>query len=645
MAGKFNVNKNTPWDDYGDWGKTKGPFTLDHKFKGKPVSSKNDGLPDFSVEGNWSDGSWQNTGISFDMIGEDRHQGNAKFIKDSLKGANITSDSTKPKGIMLSVDGQQRWMNQDTLVKGTNTLVGMAEQVDAKGNVVQGKNYANPEFGRALAQQAADKQQQQHKQDLYKLTGGLLGKAPPPPKKETGNKGSTGSSGSSSGESTTNYDDLVSGKGRSYGKSYSGSKASRRSKAYWNKAQAFKTDPSVRAANLIQSKLGRDPLRDSWTRFGYGNRMQQADYKKGAKNIIDNYNTKTGLINWAKTIDPEHAQVDKDEMITKTFSTVISSEQKANVYRTKYGSRVTGYYWQHTYAYDDRTVKKYGNEGAIMDATYEKIMKKSQDNKKKYGTYYERDPEVKDYQYYTVSDTDFTSYEDYKQQLISAIGNRSTNQQYVIDTIESDTKTVEKKDRSDNIIPQLENTYTVLDDKASVLKDEVGDYDWQKKISQDQFGTDTIQGDSHIGQVLESYGGKVRGGGYYSQDVGKLVRKSKSYETALESQIKQKQDEIDKIELDKTEELTEYYTDKTDKEYGIANKLYLSKSLELTREERAELEYQRRAQGMGGNQEAMQYRPQTSRGRPSLKQKSKESGQYKNKRTRGGKNNLGGLVI
>ena len=133
-------------------------------------------------------------------------------------------------------------------------------------------------------------------------------------------------------------------------------------------------------------------------------------------------------------------------------------------------------------------------------------MKKSQDNKKKYGTYYERDPEVKDYQYYTVSDTDFTSYEDYKQQLISAIGNRSTNQQYVIDTIESDTKTVDKKDRSDNIIPQLENTYTVLDDKASVLKDEVGDYDWQKKISQDQFGTDTIQGDSHIGQVLESYG-------------------------------------------------------------------------------------------------------------------------------------------
>ena len=73
--------------------------------------------------------------------------------------------------------------------------------------------------------------------------------------------------------------------------------------------------------------------------------------------------------------------------------------------------------------------------------------------------------------------------------------------------------------------------------------------------------------------------------------------------------------------------------------------MYLSKSLELTREERAELEYQRRAQGMGGNQEAMQYRPQTSRGRPSLKQKSKESGQYKTNVHVAERTILEGLVI
>ena len=50
--------------------------------------------------------------------------------------------------------------------------------------------------------------------------------------------------------------------------------------------------------------------------------------KKGAKNIIDNYNTKTGLINWAKTIDPEHAQVDKDEMITKTLVQLFLQNKK-----------------------------------------------------------------------------------------------------------------------------------------------------------------------------------------------------------------------------------------------------------------------------------------------------------------------------
>ena len=89
----------------------------------------------------------------------------------------------------------------------------------------------------------------------------------------------------------------------------------------------------------------------------------------------------------------------------------------------------------------------------------------------------------------------------------------------------------------------------------------------------------------------------------------------------------------------------ELYTDKTDKEYEIANKDYLSKSLALTKEDRAELEYQRRSQGMGNNQEAQQYKVSSSRGRPSLKQKSQSSSQYKNKRTRGGRNNLGGLVI
>ena len=569
------------------------PFTLDHKFKGKPVSSKNDGLPDFSVQGGWApDGSWKNTGISFNRL--DQKQPKEKWVESSLKGVKITgSSSKKPKGIMLSVDGVQRWMNQDTLVKGTNTLVGMAEQYDSKGNLVQGKNYANPEYGRALAQQAADKKQQESQQKLYELTGGLLGKAKPPPKSVTGNKGSTGGSEGTGSYSTGRPDGL------SYAvKSYSGSKASRRGQRYWNQAQAFKRDPLVHTANSIQSRLGRSPIVDTWRRVGYGNRQEQVNYTTPAKNIITDYNTKTGLISWAKDLDPEHA-----------------------------------------------SVSNYENEGVKMDLTYDKIMKKSLDKKKKYKTYYEADSEVKDYQYYSIPDEDFTSYESHKQNLISSIDARRSNQKYIIDTIKSDTKTLEKKDRNTSLIPTLESEYEILDTKATVLKEQVGDYDWQKKISQDSFGTDIIQGDSHVGAVLDSYGGKIRGGNYYSQDIGKLVRKTKVYETELESQITQKKKDIASIDVDETEGLTDYYTDKTDKEYGIANKDYLIKSLKLTQEEREELERARRAQAFGSNQPARQYKTQQASGRPSLKQKSKSSRQYQNKRTRGGKNNLGGLVI
>ena len=78
--------------------------------------------------------------------------------------------------------------------------------------------------------------------------------------------------------------------------------------------------------HVIQSKLGRDPLRDQWVRFGYGNRMQQADYKKGAKNILDDYYTKSGLINWAKTINPEHG------CMTETYETLKQTWQEQNIF-------------------------------------------------------------------------------------------------------------------------------------------------------------------------------------------------------------------------------------------------------------------------------------------------------------------------
>jgi len=658
MAGKFNINKNTDWEGYGY--QDKGQFTLDHQFKGKPVSSKSDGLPDFSLQGGWSgDGNntWSNTSVSFDMMGPNN---NTKFKKSSLKNVNITGSSDK-KGIMLSVDGVGRWMNKDTLAKGTNTMLGMAAQVGpggsgeisyldngkidwldpANNNVVQGTNYANPAYARSVAQEAANKKRQEDKHSLFEMTGGLIGEAKPKPSNK-GNTSSDASKGSGGGESTTNLGDLISGKGRSYGVVKLSKAAQRRGRMQGAQNQ-WQQSALRQQADSIQGKLGRGKVGIGWHRVGYGNRMEPSDWKKTSKDIVTDYYTKSGMIGWAETVNPKHAVVDPTVMKTVYDKQSGYMTGSTSCYKGKCRRATPRYV--NTSTYKQVSVTEGMTEGDRMDLVYGRVMDKAKSNKKEYATYYTPDSEVEEYQYYSVLDSDFASYKDYKQNVISAIDDRRINQQFVIDSMNSDTETVDDKDRSASLIPTLETTYTNLDDKASVLKDEVGEYDWQKKISQEQFGTDTIQGDSHISHVLDSYGGQVRGGSYYSQDVGKLVKRSKSYEDSLESTIKQKQKDIDSIELDTTEDLTDYYTDKTDKEYEIANKDYLSKSLALTKEDRAELEYQRRSQGMGNNQEAQQYKVSSSRGRPSLKQKSQSSGQYKNKRTRGGRNNLGGLVI
>ena len=667
MAGNFKINKNTNFSGFGGFGADN--YDLHNQFKGKPVSSKHDGLPDFSLQGNWSGGennTWSNSEVSFDMMGKDkRPNNNAKFIKSSLKhpGVTITGGSAdQSKGIMLSVDGVDRWMNKDTLIKGTNTMLGMSAQVGqehkgeisyldngeidwlnpANDHVVQGKNYANPTYARAKAQAAVNKKRKdvstKTQFDLFEMTGGLIGVEKP-----VDNKGITPSTVPSTpyttnpdGSYTTNRPD-----GLSYGV-VKKSKSQQRRARIKGQTDKFQQSPLRQQADEIQVGLGREKVSIGWRRQGYGNRYVPGDWGKESTNIVTDYYTKSGLVGWAQGINPEHAQVNPDlemEIITDT-----KKEHMVTPYATRSGQ--SNRHWiKETHTYKTVNRKDTMNKGDTMDWIHEKVMDKSKSNKKKYSKYYTPDPEVDEYQYYSVSDNDFASYKDYKQNIISAIDDRRVNQQFIIDSMDSNTKTVDDKDRSANLIPTLESTYVNLDDKASVLKDEVGGYNWQKKISQDQFGTDTIQGDSHISHVLDSYGGEVRGGPYYSQDIGKLVKKSKSYEDSLESQIKQKQNKIDSIHVDKTDDLTDYYTNKTDKEYEIANKEYLSKSLTLTKEERAELEYQRRAQGMNGGQAARQYKTSTSRGRPSLKQKSQSSNQYTNKRTRGGRNNLGGLVI
>ena len=104
--------------------------------------------------------------------------------------------------------------------------------------------------------------------------------------------------------------------------------------------------------------------------------------------------------------------------------------------------------------------------------------------------------------------------------------------------------------------------------------------------------------------------------------------------------------EIESIEPDETDSLVDYFNDRSNKENAIASKDYLSKSLELTKEDRIKLERARNASAFGANQQSTRVKPKQSRGKPNPRKSSSQGGgQYKNTRTRGGQNNLGGLVI
>ena len=627
--------------------------------KTKPTWDKKSGLPEFSLKGNWADTSksgvqniWQNTGVSFTLAPK-------KTPNFQVSSSGITHQ-VQPKGGIQTTTG---YIMKDTLEKGgAQTILGMSKQVDQFGNIVRGENYANPSFsattssGVQLTKKQKFDNQKQKVQNIMDARGSasLL-----PPALRGGDVEKKFV------ESQRNTAHGITSAQSTMSSQVNKRNIQRRANRWVSFQEYARTDPTIAFANTIQSKLGRGKVtayikRRSWLMKDGVTRQYSKRYEGALTGdpdkIITDYYKKTGIINWAKEVNPGHANLDDEtvNVVDKKWTTPYYF--KGNL--DQGGKHKPGIYQQTHISYKDVPATSVGNKGDHMDLLYDKIKKENVRKKKKYETYYEplvteedkaklTEQEIHDKEFntYAYTDKDFTNMETLKQLYISEIGMRRENQEFIIDKIGSDVKTLDKKDRSDNLIPTLESAYEELDTKATVLKKQVGDYDWQKKISQDSFGTDIVHGESHIVPVLDSYGGKIRGGNYYTQDVGKLIRKTKSYETELESQIKQTKEKIKSIDVDETEELVDYYTDTTNKEYAVASEDYLSKSLKLTQEEREELERARRAQAFGSNQPATQYKIQQASGRPSLKQKSKSSRQYQNKRTRGGKNNLGGLVI
>lgn len=603
----FNVN---PSNEFGS-------LTLSHKFDAKPVHS-NKALPKFTLTGGWSEGGkWKNEGIGFNIV-----------QRPKTENVVITPKGKELKQIKntTGIQTTSGWIDKQTLNKSANTLLGMNKQVDQFGNVVRGNNYANPDF-------YAYEREQERKSNLMKALPESI-KQSNVLMQALGLKDKDGNIQQPTTTATNKRGDSV---------VYGGvKKRNRMRRVAREKAMraSLKTNPMVVYANKLLGEIEKPKIGVYNQRIGYGSRYRTL-YTADPEEVINDYYLKTGVIDYAKGIDPEHAKLDPERKVTIIDTEI--ARQVPIIWCHNNRCRRTGSRTEYDRTYKDVLLSsrpKYEQ----MDTLYKKIMDKSKEKKKKYGTYYELDADTPDYAYYGISDDSFASYESYKQNLISSIGARRENQEYIIQDIGTDTKSIDKKDRSNKLIPELEKTAETLDAKASTLKQQVADFDWQSKIRKETFGSDTITGDSHVGYVLGTYDGQVRGGNYYVQDVGRLIKKTKKYEEEMESQINETKKEIEDIEPDQTEGLVDFYTDVRDEEYAKASKTYLTKSLDLTRKEREQLEKSRKAQAFGSNTAARVIsKPQQSKGRPSLKSFSRK--QYSNNRTRGGKNTLGGLVI
>ena len=632
------------------------PFVLDFKTRAKPIHS-NQELPVFSVEGGWgADNKWQNTGVTFNLKDEKSFNPikRVKVVRGDKVGWGLKKQ--EPVGVHLErehwdeqgnmLDSTYVYMNKDTLKKGTQTILGMNEQVDQDGYLVRGNNYANVWYP-TDKKIKADKKARDLREILKKLGPAAREAAEAMETTEENERTKSGFKKRPVDKGGQTY--FAGGSSKNADGSYSGG-AKAKGAARAKKMKAFEQNyiyqPGVQQANALLADWGRGPVKPVHSRIGYGNRIR-SHLSLDPEAFIEKYYETEGLIDWAKGINPEHAKLDPER--TVSVVDVASSKQVANVWCHNNNCRTTGYRTVNTSTYKDvliSTRPKY----IQMDALYGKIIDKSREKKVKYSGYYDVDPDVEVYNYYGISDDAFESYEGYKQNLLSTIGGRRANQEEIIKQLELDSSTIDKKDRTKNKIPTLEKTNETLDTHATELKDKIDDYDWQGKIAQESFGSDTITGDSHVGHVLQSYGGEVRGDSYYSQDVGKLIRKTKRYERQLEQQIEDKSKEVEGIKLDKTESLVEFYNDKSNKEYGEASQEYLEKSLALTQKEREELEKARKSHAWGTNAPAPSAGRggRGSRGRPSLRDKSRgdRRRRYRNRRTRGGQDTdeLGGIV-
>jgi len=317
-------------------------------------------------------------------------------------------------------------MTRSTLEKSRATLIGMAPQENKLGQIVQGFNYANPNYTNAVQ----NNKDLQRAKSYYGVGGVLTDK-----KTQFDNQQKKVQAILDARVAVASLPDSMRGgaveeaiKNAPYEQTEQQKINQANTNARLKQASRNKVknalanigrDPTIGYANEIQAKLGRAPVSVVVTRRRRG--RWSTSLSADPKSIIEDYHSKTALINWAKEVDPEHAQIDPERMVS-----VVDTSTPRRVTHTwchNNRCRTTGYSTVYDKTYKD-VLATSRPEGEKMDLLYGKIMNKSQEKKKKYSTYYNTNPELEDYNYYGITDDEFGQMDEYKTALVTNI--RST---------------------------------------------------------------------------------------------------------------------------------------------------------------------------------------------------------------------------
>lgn len=398
---------------------------FDNPFLGKPV--QDDRLPDFEISGNFTSKGYNVKDVKFDLTEGIGDNVNIAYGKGSRRVNMTRSTLEKSRATLIGMAPQERFFWQDKIVNGQRVLdpdTNKYVQVQVRQRV-QGFNYANPDYTNAIANEKAlqeakrfygvgsvgvDKRTQfeNNKKKVQAILDARVAVASLPEHLKT--------------------DKIISSiKNKPYEQTEQEKINQANTNARLKQASRNKVknalanigrDPTVGYANEIQSKLGRAPISVVVTRRRRGrwSTSLSADPKK----VIEDYHSKTALINWAKEVDPEHAQIDPERKVS-----VVDTSTPRRVTHTwchNNRCRITGYSTVYDKTYKD-VLATSRPEGEKMDLLYGKIMKQSKSKKKKYSTYYETNPELEDYNYYGITDDEFDQMDEYKTALVTNIRN------------------------------------------------------------------------------------------------------------------------------------------------------------------------------------------------------------------------------